>query len=379
MKILVLNSGSSSLKFQLFDMRKQQKLTSGLLENVADHQQAISRMEEMLKESGCMNSMSELTGIGHRVVHGGEDFHNPVLIDETVMASIEKLIPLAPLHNPANLAGIKVARQKAPQLPQVAVFDTSFHQSIPEHAYIYGLPYTLYEKQQVRRYGFHGTSHHYVAQQAADYLTQKYGKDKTQLKLISLHLGNGASAAAIQNGKSIDTSMGMTPLEGMVMGTRCGDIDPAIPFYLAREMGMTIQELDDLLNKQSGLKGICDENDMRTIIGQADKGDTRAELAINIFCYHIKKYLGAYLASLNGVDGIIFTGGIGENSSIIRERSCENLDNLGIKIDLKKNNHRAGNIMEIQDHSAQVIVLVIPTNEELEIALQTSRLIQQQE
>ncbi len=379
MKILVLNSGSSSLKFQLFDMRKQQMLTSGLLENVADHQQAISRMEEMLKESGCMNSMSELTGIGHRVVHGGEDFHNPVLIDETVMASIEKLIPLAPLHNPANLAGIKVARQKAPQLPQVAVFDTSFHQSIPEHAYIYGLPYTLYEKQQVRRYGFHGTSHHYVAQQAADYLTQKYGKDKTQLKLISLHLGNGASAAAIQNGKSIDTSMGMTPLEGMVMGTRCGDIDPAIPFYLAREMGMTIQELDDLLNKQSGLKGICDENDMRTIIGQADKGDTRAELAINIFCYHIKKYLGAYLASLNGVDGIIFTGGIGENSSIIRERSCENLDNLGIKIDLKKNNHRAGNIMEIQDHSAQVIVLVIPTNEELEIALQTSRLIQQQE
>ncbi len=410
-KILVLNSGSSSLKFQLFDMQGAESnhfnlLASGLVERigetnssaslkftsskahdtvdklaqkkqlvrespVADHQQAIETMAAMLKESGCMVSMEELTGIGHRVVHGGEHFHDPVVIDEQVLITIKKLIPLAPLHNPANLTGIRLTQQKAPGIPQVAVFDTSFHQSMPEQAYIYGLPYALYKKQHVRRYGFHGTSHQYVSKQAADYL----GKSISELKLITIHLGNGTSAAAIQYGHSIDTSMGMTPLEGLIMGTRCGDIDPAIPFYLARETGMTIQELDDLLNKESGLKGICGQNDMRTIVEQAEQGDNRAELAITIFCYHIKKYIGAYIATLNGADAIIFTGGIGENSSLIRERACQDLQNLGINIDSQKNSLHSKEIMEIQGPTSQVKILVIPTNEELEIAIQTIKLI----
>lgn len=375
MKILVLNSGSSSLKFQLFDMSKHQMLTSGLLEQVTDHQQAIASMEEMLSNSGCLNSVSELDGIGHRVVHGGEAFHDPVLINDQVLDAIEKLIPLAPLHNPANLTGIKIVKIRAPDIPQIAVFDTSFHQNIPEQAYIYALPYTLYEKYKVRRYGFHGTSHCYVAQQGADYIAKKWQKNASELKLITLHLGNGTSAAAIKNGQSIDTSMGMTPLEGLVMGTRCGDIDPAIPFYLARETGMSIQELDDLLNKQSGLKGICEENDMRTIVELAEQGDFRAELAINIFCYHIKKYIGAYMAALNGIDAIVFTGGIGENSSLIRERACANLQNLGIEINTEKNSQRSRQIQEIQNDSARIKILVIPTNEELEIAMQSAHII----
>lgn len=375
MKILVLNSGSSSLKFQLFDMSKHQMLTSGLLEQVTDHQQAIASMEEMLSNSGCLNSVSELDGIGHRVVHGGEAFHDPVLINDQVLDAIEKLIPLAPLHNPANLTGIKIVKIRAPDIPQIAVFDTSFHQNIPEQAYIYALPYTLYEKYKVRRYGFHGTSHCYVAQQGADYIAKKWQKNASELKLITLHLGNGTSAAAVKNGQSIDTSMGMTPLEGLVMGTRCGDIDPAIPFYLARETGMSIQELDDLLNKQSGLKGICEENDMRTIVELAEQGDFRAELAINIFCYHIKKYIGAYMAALNGIDAIVFTGGIGENSSLIRERACANLQNLGIEINTEKNSQRSRQIQEIQNDSARIKILVIPTNEELEIAMQSAHII----
>lgn len=412
-KILVINSGSSSLKFQLFEMHDAtldptQKhcnlLASGLIEQIgeagssasiqyindnadnsahdstnkkkhhvnniiADHQQAIETMELLLNESGCMKNMEELSGIGHRVVHGGEDFHDPIIINESVLLTIKKLIPLAPLHNPANLTGIKIARQRAPKIPQVAVFDTSFHQTIPQHAYIYGLPYSLYENQHVRRYGFHGTSHHYVCKQAADYL----GKSISELKLISIHLGNGTSASAVQFGRSIDTSMGMTPLEGLIMGTRCGDIDPAILFYLSRETQFTIEELDNLLNKESGLKGICGHNDMRTIIELAEQGDTRAELAINIFCYHIKKYIGAYLAALNGADAIIFTGGIGENSSLIREHACQALDNLGISIDTQKNNKHA---KEIQSKTSQTKILVIATNEELEIALQTIKLIQ---
>jgi acetate kinase len=413
MKILVLNSGSSSLKFQLFDIQLSdiklfdikacRVLASGLVEQigesqsvarmeydigspqreylcrdrpVVDHQQAIEIMVDMLKQSGCMTGLAELAGIGHRVVHGGENFHEPVIIDEQVLTIIEDLIPLAPLHNPANLIGIKVAKQAAPHIPQVAVFDTAFHQTLPEQAYIYGLPYTLYEQHQVRRYGFHGSSHHYVAKRAAAYL----GVNSSQLKLISFHLGNGTSAAAILNGKSIDTSMGMTPLEGLLMGTRCGDIDPAIPFYLARETGMSIQQLDDLLNKHSGLKGICSENDMRVIIEQAEKGGARSGLAINIFCYRIKKYIGAYMAALNGADAIIFTGGIGENSSLIRERCCENLQYLGIEIDpqkncLQKKKRRSNEIMQIQRKSSRVKVLVIPTNEELEIALQTIKLL----
>ena len=398
MKILVLNSGSSSLKFQLFNIANLDVLATGLVEQIGEdesifrmkftarsgriekiqttmvinnHKQAIETMASLLIENRCMTGMAELTGIGHRVVHGGDAFHQPVLIDSKVIDTIKNLIPLAPLHNPANLMGIQEARHRAPRIPQVAVFDTAFHQTIPKYSFIYGLPYELYEHQRVRRYGFHGTSHHYVAKEAAQYLNQ----DITKLKLISMHLGNGTSCTAIDQGKSIDTSMGMTPLEGLIMGTRCGDIDPAIPFYLAREKGMSIQELDDLLNKHSGLKGICGNNDMRSIIEQGKQGDTRSQLALDIFCQRIKKYIGAYLAVLNGADALIFTGGIGENAPLVRAQSCKNMENLGLILDPKKNAIRTDHIQEIQTISSSMKILVIPTNEELEIALQTVQLV----
>ena len=394
MKILVLNSGSSSLKFQLFRKDDLQPVATGLLENIgqpssavryqgcgggeihqaremADHQQALAIMFTLLKEQGCLTDMAELAAIGHRVAHGGEDFQAPVRVDEQVMEAIAALNPLAPLHNPANLTGIRLAHALASQVPQVAVFDTAFHQSMPPHAAIYALPYELYEEERVRRYGFHGTSHHYVAQQAARYL----GRDLDQLKLISLHLGNGASACAIGHGHSLDTSMGMTPLEGLVMGSRSGDMDPAILFYLARQTGMAMEELEDLVNRRSGLVGICGDNDMRTIIHRAEQGDERAGLALAISCYRLKKYIGAYLAVLNGADAVIFTGGIGENAAQVRWQSCQELDNLGILLDPQKNSRRSRQIFEIQATESQVKVLVIPTNEELAIASQTRALI----
>ncbi len=398
MKILVLNAGSSSLKFQLFGLPDLQVLASGLIEQigdeqsharltffnaagdeqtlkrtmvVAEHQQAIMVMAELLRESGVMTDIKELAGIGHRVVHGGEAFHEPVLIDDSVLAAVEELIPLAPLHNPANLIGIRVAIEHAGTIPQVAVFDTAFHQTIPDYGYLYALPYTLYEEQKVRRYGFHGTSHGYVAGQAAHYL----GKPLAELNIISLHLGNGASAAAVQSGKCIDTSMGLTPLEGLIMGTRSGDLDPAILFYLARETGMDIDDLDRLLNKQSGLKGICGENDMRTITELAQQGDDQARLALTMFCYRLKKYIGAYIAALGGVDCIVFTGGIGENSAIVRQMSCQGLERLGISLDTEKNGERRKEILEIQRADSLVKILVVPTDEELEIATQTLQVI----
>lgn len=338
---------------------------------VADHREAIKVMSEMLRESGTLVDTGELAGIGHRVVHGGEAFHQPVRIDETVIAAIEELIPLAPLHNPANLMGIRVAMEHVAQIPQVAVFDTAFHQSIPEHAYLYALPYTLYEKQKVRRYGFHGTSHSYVTRQAALYLNRPL----EELNIITLHLGNGASAAAIRGGKSIDTSMGLTPLEGLVMGTRSGDLDPAILFYLSRESGLDMDTLDTLLNKESGLKGICGENDMRTISEAAEQGDHQARLALTIFCYRLKKYIGAYMAALGGVDCIVFTGGIGENSAIVRQMSCQGLERLGIRLDEGKNSTRQEDILEIQATDSSVKLLVVPTDEELEIAVLTLQVI----
>lgn len=398
MNILVLNAGSSSLKFQLFSKNSLKAQASGLLEQIGDeqgqvsilthdvegkdkkikqsrplasHQEALTTMFALLRDLGSLAEMESLAAIGHRVTHGGEAFHGSVLIDEEVIATIASLSSLAPLHNPANLIGIRLARKLAPNIPQVAVFDTAFHQTIPAHAYIYGLPYALYEKHHVRRYGFHGTSHQYVARQAAHYLHQ----DITTLKLIALHLGNGASATAIHHGQSLDTSMGMTPLEGLLMGSRCGDLDPAIPLYLARELNMSCAELDDLLNKHSGLLGICGNNDMRAIIALAAAEDPLARLALTIFCYRLKKYIGAYLAALNGADAIIFTGGIGENSGIIRQQACANLHNLGIMVDPEKNNQRSGDIMEIQTATSQTKILVIPTNEELEIARQTVQLI----
>ncbi|NOR71897.1 MAG: acetate/propionate family kinase, partial [Methylomarinum sp.] len=360
MKILVINSGSSSIKYSLFEMDNLTVLASGVIERIGEsssphlyqwldrdgmlqkvgsksiienHQQGIAEIIKQLLDSSVLKKMSDLSGIGHRVVHGGELFHQPVLIDDSVLEGIRKMIPLAPLHNPANLTGIEIFLQHVQNIPQVAVFDTAFHQTMPAYAFHYALPKALYEQEQVRRYGFHGTSHYYVAKQAANFLN----KPLQQLNLIVLHLGNGASATAIEQGQSVDTSMGMTPLEGLVMGTRSGDIDPAIPFYLNAKKGMTHEEIDALLNKQSGLKGICGENDMRAVHQMANKGDEDAQLALDIYCYRIKKYIGAYFAVLGKVDAVIFTGGIGENDAYVREKSCEGLGLFGLEIDNKKN------------------------------------------
>lgn len=398
MKILVMNSGSSSLKFQLFNMEGLTVLASGLIESIGepqglvvvhyfdgngceqhlerkeeivDHRVAIETMAALFQEKEILSDVTQLAGVGHRVVHGGEAFHEPTLITNEVLAGIRELIPLAPLHNPSNITGIEVVMEKVPDVPQVAVFDTAFHQSIPEHAYLYALPYKLYEEQKVRRYGFHGTSHAYVSKAAAEYL----GKPYEDLKLITLHLGNGASAAAIDHGTCVDTSMGLTPLEGLVMGTRSGDLDPAILFYLARETGMDINDLDTLLNKESGLKGICGNNDMRSINKLAESGDKQALLAFHIFCYRIKKYIGSYLAVLGGADCLIFTGGIGENSVSVRTNCLAGLETLGLSLDAQRNDGRSDAIMEIQSDSSPCKILVVPTNEELEIAHQTLALL----
>jgi acetate kinase len=318
------------------------------------------------------DSEQELFGIGHRVVHGGELFSEPTIVDDKVIAAIREMIPLAPLHNPANLIGIEVARERRPDVPQVAVFDTAFHQTMPPRAFHYALPTELYTTHHVRRYGFHGTSHHFVAKKAAEHV----GRSLDKLNLITLHLGNGASATAIRKGKSIDTSMGMTPLEGLVMGTRCGDIDPAIHFYISRETGKSYEDLETLFNEESGLKGICGANDMREIIRRVTSGDEHAQLAIEIFCYRIKKYIGAYCAVLGQVDALVFTGGIGEHAALIRKGCCEDLDRLGIVIDNQKNEASSPGLSEIQKKTSAVKILVIPTNEELEIARQTVATIQ---
>jgi acetate kinase len=394
MKILVINSGSSSIKYRLFDMSAKTVLASGVVEKigeaesqlnhytrnaqgeldaiektaaVADHHAGFELIGTVLGESGALRDISELSGIGHRVVHGGAKFTQPTLINKKVIDTIRQLIPLAPLHNPANLLGIEVMMQSASQVPQVAVFDTAFHQSIPEHAFRYAIPQHLYEKHHVRRYGFHGTSHHYVVKQAAKIIARPLNS----LNLISLHLGNGASATAVKAGKSIDTSMGMTPLEGLIMGTRSGDIDPAIVFYLERQTDLGRGEVESILNKDSGLKGICGVNDMREIEKRAQAGDLRAKLALEMFCYRIQKYIGAYHAVLGCVDALVFTAGIGEKSSLIRAGVCQGLSHLGIEIDPEKNNQRSKKAFEIQKHGSKVRVLVIPTNEELEIAERT--------
>jgi acetate kinase len=395
MKILVINSGSSSIKYRLFDMTDKTALASGVMEQigeaesrlthhtrdskgeieeivntapVADHRAGFERIGAVLNDSGALRNYGELSGIGHRVVHGGEEFRKPTLIDKKVIDTIRRLSPLAPLHNPANLLGIEVAMKSAPQVPQIAVFDTAFHQSIPVHAFRYAIPEELYEAHQVRRYGFHGTSHHYVARQAAVFMDRPLDS----LNLITLHLGNGASAAAIKEGISIDTSMGMTPLEGLIMGTRCGDIDPAIIFYLKRKTGLARDEVESLLNKESGLKGICGVNDMRQIEALAGSSNVRAQLAIDMFCYRIKKYIGAYLAVLGGLDALVFTAGIGEKSPLIRAGVCRGLSHLGIEIDPEKNNRKSKQAFEIQKKGSTAKILVIPTNEELEIAEQTA-------
>lgn len=397
-KIMVINSGSSSIKYQIFDMRDRSVLASGLLEKIgesdsrltqqtrdrsnrfataekviaaADHEQGFGLINTALRETGALSDMAELAGIGHRVVHGGEAFTQPTLIDAAVVQAIRSLIPLAPLHNPANLTGIEVAMAGAPHVPQVAVFDTAFHQTLPPHAFHYAVPREFYTRHAVRRYGFHGTSHFYVAKKAARMLNRPL----ETLNLITLHLGNGASATAIQNGCSVDTSMGLTPLEGLVMGTRCGDLDPAIIFYLARETDLSCEAIDELLNKESGLKGLCGVNDMREISRLAAQGDPNARLAIDMYVYRLRKYIGGYAAVLGRLDALVFTGGIGENASAIREAACRDLAFLGIGLDAARNQTPAGAAEEIQSRDSRVKVLVIPTNEELEIADQTTILL----
>jgi acetate kinase len=399
MKVLVINSGSSSIKYKVFDVRDSKTLASGKLEkigesnsrltcrwqnsegkrketqqkrHVPDHKEGFAWIVTSIVEQGAVSDESEIFAIGHRVVHGGEVFHEPTIVDKKLVEALRSLIPLAPLHNPANLVAIEIALERFPHVPQVAVFDTAFHQSLPPYAYHYALPYEFYTDHHVRRYGFHGTSHHYVAQQAAQY----FQKPLSSLNLITLHLGNGASATAIKEGKSIDTSMGMTPLEGLIMGTRCGDLDPAITFYLNRVTGKSNDELEDIFNEQGGLKGICGVNDMREVEKLARSGNTRAQLAINMFCYRIRKYIGSYIAILRKVDALVFTGGIGENSIVIRKESCHGLSHLGIVIDGRKNKRSPDGIFEIQGNKSAVKVLVIPTNEELEIARQTVQIIQ---
>jgi len=394
MRVLVINSGSSSIKYRMFNAEDFTVLAAGLLERVGEadsrlthhwlsasgeygetvydrqiqnHREGLMLVDAALAESGSLGSLSELFGVGHRVVHGGEVFHKPTLIDKTVIEAIRKLIPLAPLHNPANLAGIEASMEHLPNVPQVAIFDTSFHQTMPQHSFLYALPYELYTEHHVRRYGFHGTSHQYVSKKAAEHL----GKPLEGLNIITLHLGNGASAAALKGGRSMDTSMGMTPLEGLIMGTRCGDLDPAIHFYLWRSSGISNEGLESLLNHQSGLRGICGVNDMREIQHMADQGNPRALLAMDMFCYRVKKYIGAYYAVMGRVDAIVFTGGIGENAPRIRKGACKGLDPLGILLDDEKNESHSKDVFEIQRTEGSVRLLVVPTNEELEIAQQT--------
>jgi acetate kinase len=394
MKVVVINSGSSSVKYEVFEASDFSVLSSGLLERIGEsesrhthrafgpsgtvketvrrgrvgnHEEGFRFILSMPADSPVIGNSAELLGIGHRVVHGGEAFRDPVLIDENVLEAIRELIPLAPLHNPANLLGIEAAQQVFPGVPQVAVFDTAFHQSMPPYAFIYPLPYSFYALHHVRRYGFHGTSHLWVAKKAAAHL----GKPLKVLHLITLHLGNGASAAAIRQGRSVDTSMGMTPLEGLVMGTRCGDLDPAVPFYLKRVTRMADGDLEALLNKGSGLKGICGANDMREILQMADRGEPLAQLALEIYCYRVKKYLGAYFAVLGRVDAVVFTGGIGENAAPIRKRCCQGLEGLGITVDDGKNEKTCAEVLEIQRDGGLVKVLAIRTKEEREIAEQT--------
>lgn len=397
MNILTINSGSSSIKYQLFEMPAQKVLVAGVLEEigrpssrikhrksdqnggfaehvrnqpVTDHRDGFRVIMELFAAAETGWDLSDLFGIGHRVVHGGEAFSEPTLITDRVLASIKGMMDLAPLHNPANITGIEVAQEQFAQVPQVAVFDTAFHQTMPAHAFQYALPYDLYTEHHVRKYGFHGTSHRYVAKQAAMML----GKPLDELNLITLHLGNGASATAIQAGKSIDTSMGMTPLEGLIMGTRCGNLDPAIQGILVRATAKSYEEIGSLLEHQSGLLGICGNSDMREVEARAENGDARAELALNMFSYRVKKFIGSYAAVLGRVDAVVFTGGIGENSPEVRRLSCEGLTSLGIALDGDRNQVRGK--AEIHANESRVKVLVIPTNEELEIAMQAIECIQ---
>lgn len=395
MKIFVLNCGSSSIKYQLVENSSKKVLARGVLERIgmdgsflkhystydyaieikrpiAKHIEGIKLILKTLadKEIGVIKEVTDIDAFGHRVVHGGEAFQESTIITSSVIDDIKRCITMAPLHNPANLAGIKACMELMPHVPHVAVFDTAFHQTIPAKAYLYGLPYELYIKYGLRKYGFHGISHQYVAEAAAEYL----GKSLADLRLVTCHLGNGASVAAIKQGKSIDTSMGFTPLEGLVMGTRCGEVDPAIiPFIMDRE-DMTGKQVYQYLNNKAGVLGISGlSSDFRDLEKAAEQGDERAQLAMDIFSYRVKKYIGAYAAAMGGLDAIIFTAGLGENSPVIRKNICSGLEFLGAELDEEKNLVRGG-LREIGSAGDRVKLLVIPTNEEIVIAEETARL-----
>lgn len=390
--ILAINAGSSSLKFQLIEMPQETVVTKGLVERIGlndgifsisvnrekvtltqdipDHGVAVQLLLDQLINQGIIKSFDEIDGVGHRVVHGGESFSDSVLITPEVLKEIENVSELAPLHNPANVTGIKAFQEILPNVPHVAVFDTAFHQTMPESSYLYSLPYEYYEKYGIRKYGFHGTSHKYVTQKAAEML----GKPLEELRLISCHLGNGASIAAVQGGKSIDTSMGFTPLAGLTMGTRSGDVDPALIPYIMEKTGQSAEEVINVFNKKSGMLGITGfSSDLRDIEEAAKEGNDRAELALQVFANHIHKYIGSYAARMNGVDAIIFTAGIGENSSTIRERVLTGLEFMGVYWD-KDLNEQRGEERFLSYPFSPVKVMVIPTNEEVMIARDTIRL-----
>lgn len=366
MSIIVINAGSSSIKYSVYQATTLDLIDHGLIEEITDHHEGFLRMQSELVRHNI--DIRAIEGFAHRVVHGGEKFSAPVMIDDEVIAEITHLVPLAPLHNPANLEGIVAARTIAPNVPHVAIFDTSFHQTIPPYAYRYPLPHKWYDTYHVRRYGFHGTSHDYVSSKASQYLNQP----RETLNLITFHIGNGVSACALSKGMSIDTSMGMTPMEGLMMGSRCGSIDPSIIGYVMREEHLSIDEIDNVLNTQSGLCAIAGTNDLRRIIRAYHDGDADAALAIEMFCYRLRKQLGAYMASLDGVDGVVFTGGIGEHSALIREKMCQGLGHLGIRIDEDQNGSDA---LFIHRHDSAVKLLVIPTDEEYQIATYAQRLL----
>ena len=400
MKILVINCGSSSIKYQLLDPDTEEVLVSGLVERIGEpmgelankahpgtDKEEVTRLEQPIPDhglgmrlvvelitdpvKGVIRHKKEIDAVGHRIVHGGDLFHAPVVVDDDVVDGIASCTPLAPLHNPGHVAGIRVARELFPDAPQVTVFDTAFYQTIPPHAYMYALPWELYDVHRVRRYGFHGTSHKFVSGE----LARAMGRPLSELNIISLHLGNGGSVTAIKKGKAVDTSMGLTPLEGLVMGTRSGDVDPAVHAFLGRNLSMSIEAIDTMLNKESGLKGLCGMNDMRDIHAAIERGDERAKVALDVQTYRIRKYIGAYTAALGCVDAILFTAGIGENDPIVRALSLEGLECQGIKLDPAANDRRAKEPMRISAEDSRVQVWVVPTNEELAIARETRDLL----
>ena len=399
MKILVLNSGSSSVKYQLWDMESREVLAKGLIsrigiegpllehrrngedkitikpDGVIDHTKAIGLALKAITnpDYGVIEKIDEIDAVGHRVVHGGEEFSGSTILTDEAIAALERCIPLAPLHNPPNLKGIEACSIGLPGVPQVGVFDTAFHHTIPKYSYLYGLPMELYDKYKIRRYGFHGTSHYYVAHKAAELL----GKPIEELKMITAHLGNGASITAVDHGESVDTSMGFTPLEGLIMGTRSGDMDPYVPLFIQQKENLNAEETSTLLNKKSGLFGITGKyTDMRDVLEAEKEGDENAALAIEMYCYRIKKYIGAYAAAMGGLDVVVFTAGVGENSDEIREKVVKGLEFLGIEIDAKLNFDAWGKLMDISTPNAKVRTVVVPTDEEYVIANETQRLVE---